>query len=72
MVTGFSAWIIALWILPGEGSVGDDSSFTSILLSIPAMLWGFMASILGMVIGTLLGSNLILRRRNRILSEKTA
>lgn len=70
MVTGFSAWIIALWILPGSGNVSDDSSFASILLSIPAMLWGFMASILGMVIGTLVGSNLIRRRRNRILREK--
>ena len=51
MIAGMVVWLIAMLVLPdSEETPVNDST----LMSIPPMLWGFGAGIVGMVAGSLL------------------
>jgi SSS family transporter len=57
MVAGIVVWLLTLWFLPKieEGAVvPDDPTLMEFIKNITPMLWGFMASIVGMVLGSLL------------------
>ncbi len=51
MVMGMSVWLGTLWFLP---EIPEGQEPTTVLMAITPMLWGFGASILGMIIGSLL------------------
>lgn len=59
MITGFTVWIMALWLLPEVRSASVSLSVWGQLSVLPPMLWGFVASIIGMVVGTWFGRDRI-------------
>jgi SSS family solute:Na+ symporter len=54
MITGFTVWLITIWLIPAptEPSLPEHSAWTEILLHVPPMIWGLVASFVGMVAGT--------------------
>jgi SSS family transporter len=54
MIGGMAVWLLTLMWLPGLAESGTLSGTAQVLAEVPPMLYGFGASILGMVLGSLL------------------
>jgi solute:Na+ symporter, SSS family len=54
MVLGMAVWLLCRWTLPDipDEELKQISGFWPTLKAVPSMLWGFAASILGMLLGT--------------------
>jgi len=71
MVSGFLVWILALWLLPMVRIDVGSGTFLALLTNVPAMLWGVMASVVGMLLGTWLGTIRFERVKARLTEENT-
>ena len=54
MIAGFTVWLLAMWLIPvpAESIIPDHPSLVETLLNVPAMIWGLLASFIGMLAGT--------------------
>jgi SSS family transporter len=55
MAAGLSVWFATHWVFPPLAESGEYSGTTQILLEVPAIMWGLLASTLGMWIGSFWG-----------------
>jgi solute:Na+ symporter, SSS family len=57
MVLGIAVWLVALWWFPvPEGPAPEQPTWADVLRYVSPMQWGLVASIVGMVVGSLLGT----------------
>lgn len=59
MITGMVVWLLTLWLLPEikESEIPENPGLGQFVAHITPMLWGFFASIAGMIAGTYLSKS---------------
>jgi Na+/proline symporter len=57
MLGGLGVWFAAYWALPPLAESGEYGGTTQVLLEVPAIIWGLLASFLGMLAGSYWGKS---------------